>query len=382
MTARRLAVGDGLATDIIQFKIGTGGAATIVLLTPLPDITKPLHIDGRTQTDYAGTNVITINAEALTAWAVTASATLVIRAITIASAGTGAIRATAGEDTLIDRVVGDWPSPWKGFGANLQSCKRCAVVDSSFKNRQVSVWIDGGEDATVTGNDFTGSGVCNSLEAAALRMDNVVAKVLPHGVAASGNTFGGTGCRLSVKGINNVVISGADIAGADIVLGTAASLRTGGTIVKVLDASGALITDLDVSRESGNTENKAGIQVKGVTNISMTRIKAVNRPLPILVDSASGTSTVMCSRFSKIEQPQQAQQAVRLDVGTLRVRWCSLDAALDVGIQGPATGAGINAQDNYWGAADGAETDNGSGATHSNQVDGSKFLTVAPACLP
>src|SRR5215204_4989182 len=52
--------------DTVMFNVGTG-VQTITLLTPLPDVSDPLIIDGTTQPGFTGTPLIVLNGGSISA---------------------------------------------------------------------------------------------------------------------------------------------------------------------------------------------------------------------------------------------------------------------------------------------------------------------------
>jgi CSLREA domain-containing protein len=91
------------------------------------------------------------------------------------------------------------------------------ITNCNIQNRRTGLYLSGGKDYTVTGNNFTGSGSNNSESA--VYISGTKKSSLDAGISMSGNTFGGTNANvaLRVENLDSLTIGDNTVVGADIV---------------------------------------------------------------------------------------------------------------------------------------------------------------------
>lgn len=152
--------------------------------------------------------------------------------------------------------------------ANGNGNKTVAFTNNSVGNRRTGIYISGGSDYTVSGNDLTATG--NLIGEPALYFSAITAGALPGGVSISGNTFGGTNanCAVRFENMKNLVIGDASVVGRNVTFedGTSGLTNTGnaassGTAVLYFNnISSSSIDNVDLSR-TGGVQYGAGIQI-------------------------------------------------------------------------------------------------------------------------
>ncbi|MCP3958924.1 MAG: DUF11 domain-containing protein, partial [bacterium] len=270
---------------------------------------------------------------------------------------------------LIDSI--DLSGTGPGTAIQTSGCDDLTIQNVTATNRNRGFDVSGGSDARVLDNDLTGSG-SDSAGAAALRLASVAAGTLPQGILASGNTFAGAGRALDVNGIDALTISDGTVAGSDVILEDSSGI--GGATFYSLVLSNSDGTSIDSVDLSGSGPGTA-IRAFATDNLTLQNLTIRDRATAVWI-STSATATVSCSAV--------------LDNNTgIQILGTSTGVQLvDNHLQFNGTGvtnsaaAQVDAENNFWGTADGSTTDGGSGDTHSGTVDAVPFLAASPACVP
>jgi hypothetical protein len=190
----RKAVTDANSTpglDTIQFAVGSGGAQTITLLTPLPDVTEAVLIDGETQPGFAGSPLIAVDggmvADPSADGLVLAADGCTVQGLSFINwKGTGITVVSDGNTVQRDDfgVTPTGIAAGNGFGVYIGAggANNQVATNLITSNRLAGVQMD---DPGTTGNSVRG---------------NVIANNLMHGVliqgGASNNMLGGDGPAL------------------------------------------------------------------------------------------------------------------------------------------------------------------------------------------
>ena len=139
--------------------------------------------------------------------------------------------------------------------------------------------------------------------------------------------------------------------------------------------SNSTISGFDLSAMSPAAQGGAGLVIGGGANNLIEALTIVDRSPGVFLNSTSD-NTIRCSTISHNTVGIQAQASV----AGLVVSWNEISGNYDAGIRN-YTGVEINAENNYWGAADGPSNLGGSGDSYSGNVDADPFLTSLPPCL-
>lgn len=146
------------------------------------------------------------------------------------------------------------------------------VKDCNIQNRRLGLLIGNGNDYTVTGNNFTGSGISNSEPAVYLA--HLQKSMLDAGIAMSNNTFGGTNANTALRvenmsdfTIGDNSVSGADIVFADGVLSTVGNIASSDEyVIYGAQLNNVTIDNVNLSR-NGATPFGLGIgMINGIGN--------------------------------------------------------------------------------------------------------------------
>ncbi len=226
----------------IDFNIRGVGPQTINVLTPLPQITAPVLIDGTSQSGYAGTPLVTVNGEIQGPPAsgfvfVSGSQGSVIQGLGVTGFGLAGIEV----DGVSNVTIGG------------SSTKLGNVIDSNT-----------GEGVRISGSGASG----NTVEGNVIGLDKSAERPLANAVGilldsgASGNLIGGT-----VAGARNV-ISGNTTEGVRITgAGTSGNTVEGNDIGTDGTAMKAVGNETGVEIDSGATANIIGGTIAAATNV-------------------------------------------------------------------------------------------------------------------
>ena len=150
------------------------------------------------------------------------------------------------------------------------------ITDCNFQNRDAGAIILGGQDVTVTGNDFrhTGSSEGNP----ALQLQNIIENTLTGGLDVSGNSFGGAGadCGIVFSELRDLHLSSAAGGTVNVVLPAMSSVvdvNSTNPVLYFVDNRDVIIEDLDLSNAS---QFGTAIEIVNSNAHSNTRIENNN----------------------------------------------------------------------------------------------------------
>ena len=258
----------------------------------------------------------------------------------------------------------------KGTGMQLSNCTNAKVETVTAKYRQSGLWFSGNTDLTLVDNDMTDSGNCSN-GSSALWLEAAKADKVAGGIKLTGTTFGTKGCQVMIRNLKDQVVRGSDVDNATLVFehskgfGTASS-----TALNIQNSTGMDIKGLKLQTAA---KTGVGIQLTSCTDSRVAGIEAVGVKTGLSINSSPGTA-VSCSTFTG------CTTAVTVNIGPAAIRSCSFSGNTKA-IAGPSSGVGVDATKNWWGQANGSQTNGGSGDAHSGVVDGSSHLTAAAACI-
>ncbi len=177
------------------------------------------------------------------------------------------------------------------YGIRVENDKtnmNVAIQDCKAGNRVRGIWIVGGRDYTVTGNDLVGSGgLAGNSGFPALHLESIATSALPGGILASANTFGAPNFYLGVliSNMRDLLIGDENVPGANIVLEDNSGLNQcqgfntnflhGALYLNTV--SNVTVDDVDCSVGGNTANNSFGIWVNNSPadrNISILNCKA------------------------------------------------------------------------------------------------------------
>ncbi|HMG33062.1 MAG TPA: FG-GAP-like repeat-containing protein [Blastocatellia bacterium] len=253
--------------DVITFNIGGGGLQTINLTSPLPIITDPVTIDGTTQPGFAGSPIIELNGNLVSAFVIDLFAgASTIRGLVINRADNAILLQINGLNVVEGNFLGTDPSGSvalgntqgvfiPGLSSNNVIGGTAAAARNIISGNTVGISIfNNAAGNSVLGN-FIGTDASGNFE-----VGNSF-NGIQIGNGASGTTVGGT-----APGARNIISGGS--AGAIVMVNTATGNSVLGNFIGT-DASGTLaigfgIAGIRISDASGNT---VGGTAPGARNI-------------------------------------------------------------------------------------------------------------------
>ncbi|MEM7119036.1 MAG: hypothetical protein AAF614_41845, partial [Chloroflexota bacterium] len=167
-----------------------------------------------------------------------------------------------------------------GTGVNVSNVTTVSISNSNASNRNAGISLGNGSDATVTGNDLTGSGSC-SYGASALQMSGVGGNI-----AISGNTYSNAPCAVRFTNMSDLTISNVAGGGTNIVLEDASGLNTSSNApLSISGGSNLSVSNVDVS--SSGSRSGTGVTVSNVTTVSISNSNASNRNVGVNIANGS-----------------------------------------------------------------------------------------------
>lgn len=358
--------------DTIKFSIGSG-AKSIDLQSGLPTLTTPTIIDGRTQPAYAGSNLITLNFKQNTLVGVAANDAVELYSLNIVNVGSDGVLIDEGHDSVVLQVVSNGPTSGKreGRGVRVVNSERVKIANCTFIERTTGIQVVGGKDLTVTNNDITKSGTCGP-EGASLYVSNVQAGNLAGGVNIAGNKFSADGtCHVLLHKMSNLVIAGAAGGTVNVVLepikGHGATTQNGLILNTVSSSS---VKDLDL-RDPSNSGQGSGLHVEKCSDITIEQVLSQGHLNGIYAADNTGTNIIRCTQLNTNGFGFYTNSSWKLEDSIIKGNTKGVVAV------GAIT---VNAQKNYWGAANGSKSAGGSGDTTEGTVDESNHVSTPPAC--
>ena len=235
--------------DVIEFNIGGGGTQSIDLLSDLPVLTGGLSIDGSTQPGYAGAPLITIGAN----WSgnilqPNANAPFIFNALDLSKTGS-----PAGTSISV------------GLSSNftLTNCK--------MTNRQFGVISNSCPVMTITGNDFSNSGVSGGW---VLLLTGITTSA-----AINGNTMTGASNGIKLNSCTNLTIGATS---GDIQVGS--QLKEIYFPLEINSGSNITVSNIDFGR---TTSGGAQVNLGSVSGITVTNCTITNRNYGLVFSSCS-----------------------------------------------------------------------------------------------
>jgi parallel beta-helix repeat protein len=367
-------------TDTIEFNINGGGAQTITLAGALPVIRETVTIDGSTQPEADGTSLITIDASAVTAFAVmdvrfeAGGSQLRNFNIEIDNVSTTALylRADNGSVSLENLGI-------SGTGGGIQLLRDGNVVNGvTASTSGVAIWVIASSGNSVQGNYLNHSGTGVAISGAGSGnsiIDNdfsntkvgIEARDIDSLFVMRENVFADSNMALALWGLENVdLIASADF---DIDVGEAP------TGMGLFSASNVTIDGFDLSW-AGATPTGEGLKIVGGDNNLVRNVMVQNRTTGIVLSGTSNV-TVSCSRIlnNRVGIAVSGGATTGLILKNNQIQGNTQDGISN------ATATMVNAENNYWGAANGPSNLGGSGDSYSGNVDADPFLGELPCCV-
>lgn len=183
-----------------------------------------------------------------------------------------------------------------GVSQGTVTIKNCTI-----NKRRLGIYVGGGRDYTITGNNLTGTGQNSSTDinngGPAVWLNGLVKGTLDGGIAMSGNTFGGTNanCALRVDDMRGFSIG--DAVSDDIVFedGTSGLTNVGNNgssndfVLYLRQIADVTVNSVDLTR-SGGSQFGGGIRVEngnGNKTVSLTNNSVGNRRTGIYISGGS-----------------------------------------------------------------------------------------------
>ncbi|MBK9109242.1 MAG: choice-of-anchor D domain-containing protein [Saprospiraceae bacterium] len=186
-------------------------------------------------------------------------------------------------------ISSSFPNPiQRGIGIKINNSigmKNVIIKDCNIQNRRTGIYIIGGRDYTITGNNFTGSGIRN--DEPAVWLNGLLKESFDGGIAMSGNTFGGTNANtaLRVEDMRSFTIGdnvSDDIFFDDVSSGLTSvgnNANSNESVLFLAQVSNVTINGLQLSK-SGGTQLGGGLTISngsGNKTISITNNSISNR---------------------------------------------------------------------------------------------------------
>ena len=232
------------------------------------------------------------------------------------------------------------------------------------------------QQASVSGNDFSNSG--GGLNIAGTDGISITASI---GLT---NNFSGTGIGLGLASLDGATVS-------DLTLGSVANTYLSLTAVSHSTVSDFTVTGsahngIFVNGGSANSIDNVttswtgadklgrGVYFVNSSNNTTTNVTASNRTRGIRIDGISPGNSIQCGTFTN--NFEGILLLAPLSVTTTRVNLNRIEGNSSLGVRNDLEGT-LNAEDNYWGAADGPQGPGltGSGDFVSINVDAVPFIS-------
>jgi len=207
------------------------------------------------------------------------------------------------------------------------------IKDCTINKRRLGIYVGGGRDYTLTGNNLTGTGFNSNLGdinngGPAVWLNGLVKGTLDGGIAMSGNIFGGTNanCALVVQDMRGFTIG--DAVSDDIVLedGTSGLTNVGNNassaefVLYLRQIADVTVNSVDLTR-SGGSQFGGGIRVENGTGnktVSLTNNGVGNRRTGIYISGGSDyTVTGNTLTGSGLNETEPALYFNAITAGTL-----------------------------------------------------------------
>ena len=301
----------------------------------------------------------------------------------------GVLRLYGLTDVLVDRLELHRSIPGGGV-VRCEGCDGVTVRNVTATGWDYPVSILKSTDARVINNDFSNAGRY------AVSLLTVAAGSLPRGVLVSDNTYTGSDVALRLYTLPaGLIISDGSVPGTDIALEPTSGVDATGTPMELWNMPDPVLIDsLDLSEAEGTTGG-AGIYLRNCADLAIQNVTVRDRNTGISArDSAvTVTSSVLDANGKGITYSGDSLAvSCTAFLGNqygIWANWASSGLqAFDNQFEGNTEAVWnnqpdfANAENNYWGAADGPSTDGGAGDPYYGNVDADPFLAEPPACVP
>ncbi|MBL7796686.1 MAG: right-handed parallel beta-helix repeat-containing protein, partial [Saprospiraceae bacterium] len=166
--------------------------------------------------------------------------------------------------------------------------RNLSILNCKMQQRDMSLYVSGGKDVTVTNNDMRYSGFYQDRPA--LYLTNIQSGTLPGGVSLSGNTFGGTSnsatsqSGIRMDNMRDLVMADAAAPGVNIVLEDNCGLNdvygddvSQRGVMYMNNVRNVQMSSIDLSKMTAGQGNSYALKVNNGINVSVLNGKGSNR---------------------------------------------------------------------------------------------------------
>ncbi|MCP3962133.1 MAG: DUF11 domain-containing protein [bacterium] len=265
-------------------------------------------------------------------------------------------------------------------GLSVRDCDTLTIRDVTATDRATGIEARGGSDVQIIDNDLSRGGQSGASERYALFVELVTENVLPGGLLVSGNTFTDSLQGVAIEDLSGLVISDGSVAGSHVVLEPGNGLTSTGVDGPALQlrfTDNFTVDGLDLSDATGALTNSRGFRARDSTNLTLQNLTIKDRVTGIEMQGTN-TGALSCSylRGNTTGVFLFSGASAGLQVVDNHMQGNSSFAARNT------NGDALDAENNFWGAADGSSTDGGSGDAHDGNVDAVPFSATSPICVP
>ena len=365
----------------IRFNIAPGGPQTIHLsATPLPEVTKPVVLDGATQPLTVGVVPITLRGGAEGEFVLRVRApTSVVRALEITGVNALGLRMIDCDGGAVEAVSLTSTTGWQygalgadSEGIRAERCDDFVVRGSAARDYGYGVNVRGGRNVSVIHNDVRGSGSGVGTGPGAIVLFEPWMPFL-----LVDNTFDGRSVhQVRVIGGEEVVAAASPGPGVHAVLDAAHGFGVASSVALTVRAcQHARVDGLDVSWRASATPTGVGLLALCSRN-TITGLRAENRAAGIWHNESSQGTTVRCGSF------RGSTVGIRsTGVGDITVSDNAFSAA-GTAIEYGGLDTAFVADGNWWGSPTGPSNLGGAGSGWSGPVTVTTWLSAPPACAP
>ncbi|HOZ50915.1 MAG TPA: right-handed parallel beta-helix repeat-containing protein, partial [Chitinophagaceae bacterium] len=159
-----------------------------------------------------------------------------------------------------------------GTGIDVNTVTNLSITNCILGNRNYGLLLTSNVNSTITGNDFTNSGIGGGFSLYLVSNSGTF--------TATGNTYGGSTTQaIRMAGMSNITIASSS---GNIQVGT--QLKEIATPIIIAGGSNITITDLDLGK---SVTGGSGLDANSVTNLSVTNCIVTNRIYGMLLSSNS-----------------------------------------------------------------------------------------------
>ncbi len=280
------------------------------------------------------------------------------------------LRLDSTSNVTVDNLNVSSVSGTSGTGFSVNSCAGALLQNNAIGNRVIGLAINSGSDVQVLNNAFTGTGIGGNY---ALDIANVTPNTLSKAIFVSGNTYNGGGSGLHLSNLVNQVIGDTSVTGANVVMadnGGQTSLTD--TVLRLDSTDNATVKNLELSLATGS--GGTGLSVNNSNNLTLTENNIAKRSNGISLNGGAGTHSLTCNvvTFSSDAGINISNAQATLTNNTFKGN--------NTAVRNNSPANLINAENNYWGAANGPSNLGGSGDSYTGNIDADPFLNATPGC--